>query len=80
MSEVVGDEALFDEWRREMDGMSGRIKAVRRVLHDALVELNSDKDWSFVVDQIGMFTFTGLSPQQVGSATMRAWGRGVARS
>lgn len=26
VAEVVGDEATFNEWRSEMDGMAGRIK------------------------------------------------------
>ena len=53
---VVGDEAMFEEWRGEMEMMSGRIIAVRGVLQQYLVELNPDKDWSFVTSQIGMFT------------------------
>ena len=47
------------------------MQAVRRVLHDALVALNPDKDWDFVVEQIGMFTFTGLSPAQVENMTAK---------
>lgn len=69
VAEVVNDQALFDEWRGEMEQMAGRIKAVRRVLHDALAALNPGRDWGFVVDQIGMFTFTGLSPRQVENMT-----------
>lgn len=30
-----------------------RIKAVRQELYDALVKINPDKDWSFVLKQIG---------------------------
>ena len=26
VAEVVGDEAVFNEWRAEMEGMAGRIK------------------------------------------------------
>ena len=32
---------------------------VRQQLHDALKELNPDKDWSFITSQIGMFSYTG---------------------
>ena len=39
--------------------MSGRIKSVRQLLHDELAKLNPDKDWSFVLQQIGMFSYTG---------------------
>ena len=26
VAEVVGDEAVFNEWRQEMEGMAGRIR------------------------------------------------------
>ena len=38
---------------------------VRQVLHDELAKLNGDKDWSFILRQLGMFSFTGLNPAQV---------------
>lgn len=65
VAEIVGDAALFEAWKGELAGMAGRIKAVRQQLFAALTKLNPDKDWSFVVKQIGMFSFTGLSPAQV---------------
>ena len=52
-------------WNDEMGTMAGRIKTVRRELFEELTRLNPDKDWSFVTRQIGMFSFTGLSPAQV---------------
>jgi aspartate aminotransferase len=69
VAEVVGDEQMFDEWRAEMEMMSGRIKGVRQSLHDELTALMPEKDWSFVLQQIGMFSFTGLSPKQVENMT-----------
>jgi len=66
---VIADDELFDEWRQEMEMMSGRIKSVRQLLFDELTKLNPDKDWSFVLKQIGMFSFTGLSPAQVENMT-----------
>lgn len=69
VAEVVGDDGMFNEWRGEMEMMSGRIKDVRKVLYDNLVRLNPDKDWSFVLNQIGMFTYTGMSPAQVSNMT-----------
>ena len=41
------------------------VQAVRKVLRDHLDKLNPDKDWSFITSQIGMFSFTGLTPAQV---------------
>ena len=41
------------------------MQAVRQVLRDNLEKINPDKDWSFITSQIGMFSFTGLTPPQV---------------
>ena len=38
---------------------------MRQVLRDHLEKINPDKDWSFITSQIGMFSFTGLTPPQV---------------
>lgn len=39
--------------------MADRIKAMRQVLFDELVARQLPGDWSFVLKQIGMFSFTG---------------------
>lgn len=62
---VMGDDALFGEWKAEMEGMSGRINNVRTLLRAELEKLDPAKDWSFVTSQIGMFSYTGLSKNQV---------------
>lgn len=41
------------------------LQGVRQELQDHLERINPDKDWSFITKQIGMFSFTGLTPQQV---------------
>ncbi|MCO5574287.1 hypothetical protein L7F22_028069 [Adiantum nelumboides] len=70
VANVVGDHALFDEWRAEMQLMAGRIKQVRQKLYDELTTKDkSGKDWSFVLKQIGMFSFTGLSKTQSDNMT-----------
>ena len=49
--------------------MSGRITGVGKMLHGNLAELMPEKDFSFILKQIGMFSFTGLSPEQVENMT-----------
>eukprot|EP01024_Parvocaulis_polyphysoides_P044734 TRINITY_DN413_c0_g1_i1.p1 TRINITY_DN413_c0_g1~~TRINITY_DN413_c0_g1_i1.p1 ORF type:complete len:451 (-),score=93.71 TRINITY_DN413_c0_g1_i1:231-1526(-) len=71
VSEVVGSADMFGEWKNEMEMMAGRIKNVRQILYDCLVKLNPDKDWSFVTSQIGMFSYTGLTPAQVENMTQK---------
>ncbi|KAI8473711.1 MAG: aspartate aminotransferase [Monoraphidium minutum] len=68
-AEVVGDAGMFEEWKAEMAGMAGRIAQVRGELRAALEKRMADKDWSFVTKQIGMFSYTGMSPQQVDNMT-----------
>ncbi|KAL6751353.1 aspartate aminotransferase [Haematococcus lacustris] len=63
-AEVVNDSSLFEEWKGEMAGMAGRIARVRGELQSALESKWGDKDWGFITRQIGMFSFTGLSPAQ----------------
>ncbi|KAJ4827250.1 Aspartate aminotransferase, chloroplastic [Turnera subulata] len=70
VANVVGDPALFDEWKAEMEMMAGRIKNVRQKLFDSLsAKDKSGKDWSFILKQIGMFSFTGLSKSQSDNMT-----------
>ncbi|KAG0625995.1 hypothetical protein M758_2G094600 [Ceratodon purpureus] len=70
VANVVGDSTMFDEWRAEMQMMAGRIKTVRQRLYDELsTKDKSGKDWSFVLQQIGMFSFTGLNKAQSDNMT-----------
>merc|ERR1712118_214971 len=55
------------ECRAQLEG--GRIPGVRKQLFADLTELMPEKDWSFVTRQIGMFSFTGLSKEQVENMT-----------
>ena len=38
---------------------------MRTLQTENMVKLNPDKDWSFIQRQIGMFSYTGLSKDQV---------------
>lgn len=66
VANVVGNPELFSEWNQEMEMMAGRIKSVRQKLYDSLSSKDkSGKDWTFILKQIGMFSFTGLNKAQV---------------
>lgn len=45
--------------------MADRIIAMRTQLKDLLAREGSTKNWQHIVDQIGMFCFTGMTPEQV---------------
>jgi aspartate aminotransferase len=42
-----------------------RISQVRRRLREELETMGSTRKWNHITDQIGMFCYTGLSPDQV---------------
>ena len=64
-SAVLNDQALFDEWKQNLKTMSGRIIDMRKELRSKLEELKTPGTWNHITDQIGMFSFTGLSEKQV---------------
>ena len=63
---VLNDEALFKEWEANLRTMAGRIIDMRKSLRGKLEELNGKEgSWRHITDQIGMFSFTGLTEKQV---------------
>ncbi|URE07169.1 Aspartate aminotransferase [Musa troglodytarum] len=62
VANIVGDPNLFDEWKQEMELMAGRIQNVWRRLHANLSwKDKSGRDWSSILKQIGMPSYTGLN-------------------
>jgi aspartate aminotransferase len=69
MNLILNESELFEEWKRDIRTMAGRIIKMREELHRQLTEeLKTPGDWGHIVRQIGMFSFTGLDSGQ--SATM----------
>ncbi|GBG28521.1 Aspartate aminotransferase, cytoplasmic [Hondaea fermentalgiana] len=64
---ILTDPKLREEWKVELKGIVDRILAMRKGLREAIEATGAPGDWSFITDQIGMFTFTGLSADQVAS-------------
>jgi len=62
---VLADAALRAAWEAELAAMRERIVAMRRALHDALRAKLPGHDFGYFLSQRGMFSYTGLSPQQV---------------
>jgi len=62
---VLNDEGLFAEWEEDLRTMSGRIIDMRNGLRKRLEDKGTPGTWDHVTSQIGMFSFTGLSEEQV---------------
>lgn len=65
MAAILGDPKLFEEWEGELTMMSARIMLMREQLKAALDKNEAPGNWDRIVQQIGMFSYTGLTPQQV---------------
>ncbi|KAG4074950.1 hypothetical protein HA402_009375 [Bradysia odoriphaga] len=63
--EILSDKSLRSEWLVEVKGMADRIISMRTALKNNLVKLGSTRSWDHITDQIGMFCYTGLKPNQV---------------
>ncbi|KAI5669324.1 hypothetical protein M9H77_19177 [Catharanthus roseus] len=62
---ILKDGNMYREWTIELKAMADRIITMRQKLFDALRARGTPGDWSHIIKQIGMFTFTGLNPEQV---------------
>ncbi|XP_010890986.1 glutamic-oxaloacetic transaminase 2a, mitochondrial [Esox lucius] len=62
---ILNTPDLYKEWLGEVHGMANRIITMRELLVANLKKEGSTKNWQHVIDQIGMFCFTGLKPEQV---------------
>lgn len=65
VEEILGDNTLSESWRTEMKGMANRIISMRTMLKNYLEKLGSPHNWDHVVNQNGMFCYSGLTKEQV---------------
>jgi len=62
---VMNNPENFEAWKKELEYMSNRIIEMRVALKQALIDRGCPGNWDHITDQIGMFSYTGLSPTQV---------------
>jgi len=68
---ILNDPARLTAWKAEVKIMADRIISMRKELHAALLANGCPGTWDHVINQIGMFTFTGLKPKQVEHLTSK---------
>lgn len=61
---VLSDRSLVSQWKSDLNTMSSRIHRMRGLLRYKL-ETKTGLSWSHVENQIGMFSYTGLTSEQV---------------
>ncbi|MBN8748750.1 Tyrosine aminotransferase [Xylophilus ampelinus] len=62
---VLGNAELRALWEKELGEMRVRIKAMRQKLVDGLKAAGVKQDMGFITSQIGMFSYSGLSKDQM---------------
>jgi aromatic-amino-acid transaminase len=65
VARVLNTPELRTLWEQELGGMRERIKAMRKSLADGVQQRVPEADWSFVHQQRGLFSYTGLTQAQV---------------
>lgn len=62
---ILTDEELRAEWEAEVEAMRNRILAMRKLFVETLKQKGVAMDFNFIERQNGMFSFSGLSTEQV---------------
>ncbi len=65
VSLILHDDALRDMWLAELTEMRERLKSMRHLLNDALIDKAPGRDFSHLIRATGMFCFLGLSADEV---------------
>jgi len=69
VTEILSNPEIRPEWLVEVKDMADRIITMRTRLQEGLTREGSSKNWQHITDQIGMFCFTGMTPDQVARIT-----------
>jgi len=70
---ILNNPELFEQWKVDIKTMAERIIKMREELFKILTEeLKTPGNWDHIVNQIGMFSFTGINPNQAQSLIEKA--------
>jgi aromatic-amino-acid transaminase len=64
VARVLGKPELKKQWADELDAMRTRIQAMRQKLHAVISAKLPGRDFEYFLTQRGMFSYTGLTPEQ----------------
>jgi len=68
---ILSDPKLKTMWQGEIALMANRIIKMRQLLKDGLKAAGSTRNWDHITNQIGMFSYTGLTPAQCDQITQK---------
>jgi aspartate/tyrosine/aromatic aminotransferase len=62
---ILSNPELRAGWEEDVKEIRDRINSMRRLFAETIAATVADRDFSFITRQRGMFSFTGLTPDQV---------------
>lgn len=62
---VLGDPKIAAQWSNDLITMSSRIRGMRKSLYDKLLYLSALGNWTCLIEQGGMFAYTGLNKKHI---------------
>lgn len=62
---VLADRELRDQWELELTAMRNRMNDLRTLFVKKMAEKGSPVNFSFIEKQYGMFSFLGISGEQI---------------
>ena len=62
---ILSDSELRRMWLGELSGMRNRIRSMRALFVETLAGKGVTQDFSHIARQLGMFSFSGMTPEQV---------------
>jgi len=65
VSHILHDPALRAQWVQELQDMRNRLNGLRKLLVDKLAARKTPLDFSFIARERGMFSFLGITKEQV---------------
>lgn len=61
---ILGNPRLKEKWMKELDRMKSRVHEVRKLLVDGFAKRGKSKEFSFLEEQNGLFSFCGITEEQ----------------
>jgi aromatic-amino-acid transaminase len=71
VAEILGSTSLRTVWQDEVEAMRNRIMSLRKGLVEALIPFGLNERFAHIAEQRGMFSYTGLTPEQVAALKER---------
>jgi aspartate aminotransferase len=65
VGQILADPELYAQWLKELEEIRGRLNSLRRLLVDKLAARKTSMDFSFIAKERGMFSFLGITQEQV---------------